>query len=130
MQQKRSKSPMRFSYSKQYSSTGSSDHHQLSVEDSPRSPQIVYSKPPLTYDSTTNHNKLQSSPSRNIYEPRSPGYIVAQDLLRKSPKSPKKFVFDAVSPRCLEDGKYAHTQIMNKQFQFRGYLFREWKNQI
>lgn len=127
MQQKRSKSPMRFSYSKQYSSTGSSDHHQLSVEDSPRSPQIVYSKPSPTYDPTTIHSKIPSSPSRIVYEPRSPVYTTVfepHEKPRKSPKSPKKFVFDAVSPRCDPNGKYAHksSKPLNKQFQF-GILF-------
>lgn len=105
-QQKRSKSPMRFSYSKQYSSTGSSDHQQLSVEDSPRSPKIIYSKPSPTYDPAASQ-KMPTSPSRTFFEPRSPSYSPYEPPAspRKSPNSPKKFVFDAVSPRCRSNGK-------------------------
>lgn len=76
------------------------DYTYYGVDDSCRSPKITYSSSnqddmPTTVDGTEN---------RKYFEERSPKYLYDQSP-RKSPKSPRHFVFDAVSPRVETMGK-------------------------
>lgn len=118
---KRSKSPMKFSFSNQYGSTGSDQQQQqLGVEETPRSPKIIYSKPSPTYD--PNASDGIATPSSSGFDTRSPKYLPYehQSSPRKSPQSPSKFVFDAVSPRHESIGN------MSQSFMFFFLLFIDY----
>lgn len=72
------------------------------VDDAPRSPKITYSSTNQDGSISTSGNDGACS---NYYEERSPKYHYDHQSPRKSPKSPRHFVFDAVSPRAEGMGK-------------------------
>lgn len=93
--QKSPKSPQNFSYGSKVS-----DAQYFHLEEPPRSPKITYSTPSPTSNkmaSVTDNSGIMS-PSTGYFEQRSPKYVQHQT-------SPRKFVFDAVSPRRESIGK-------------------------
>lgn len=77
------------------------DYTYYGVDDACRSPKITYSSSHQDDNMSTSGNGAEA---RNYYEERSPKYLYDQSP-RKSPKSPRHFVFDAVSPRAETTGK-------------------------
>lgn len=78
------------------------------MEDPQRSPKIVYSTPSSNRDSTSGiggdecliHSNNTTPSSGYFEQSRSPQFSTYDHHSpRKSPKSPRKFIFDAVSPR-------------------------------
>lgn len=72
----------------------------FSLEEPPRSPKITYSTPSPTSSKMACVADMpgNTSPSSGYFEQRSPKYLSHQS-------SPRKFVFDAVSPRRESIGK-------------------------
>lgn len=82
-----------------------------STDDSPRSPKITYTTPPASANSVqkieSENESSTTTPSSGYYEPKSPQYTpYDHHSPRKSSESPRKFVFDAVSPRRESIGLY------------------------
>lgn len=84
-----SKSPQNFTYGSK-----ASDAQFFGLEEPPRSPKITYSTPSPTSHQAKSVADMtgNTSPSSGYFEQRSPKYLSHQS-------SPRKFVFDAVSPR-------------------------------
>lgn len=72
------------------------------VDDAPRSPKITYSSTNQDGSITNSNNVIDHN---SYYDDRSPKYFYDHQSPRKSPKSPRHFVFDAVSPRTESIGK-------------------------
>ncbi|XP_031638454.1 uncharacterized protein LOC116350696 isoform X2 [Contarinia nasturtii] len=84
--QRSPKSPQKFTYGPKVA-----EPQYFSLEEPPRSPKITYSTPSPTSSKMADISG-NVSPSSGYFEQRSPKYLSHQS-------SPRKFVFDAVSPR-------------------------------
>lgn len=85
------------------------DSQYFSLEEPPRSPKITYSTPSPTstkMPSVTDNISSNVSPSSGYFEQRSPKFLSHQT-------SPKKFVFDAVSPRRETIGMFCANLIFH-----------------
>lgn len=90
--QRSPKSPQKFTYGQKVA-----ESQYFSLEEPPRSPKITYSTPSPTSSKMADISG-NVSPSSGYFEQRSPKYLSHQS-------SPRKFVFDAVSPRRESIGK-------------------------
>lgn len=93
--QKSPKSPNKFNFGSK-----TSEAQYFSLEEPPRSPKIIYSTPSPTSTKVACVADISgnTSSSTGYFEQRSPKYLSHQS-------SPRKFVFDAVSPRHDAIGK-------------------------
>lgn len=104
------KSPRKLAYSSNISNSNCNDtnakydYSYCGADDAPRSPKITYSQ--SNQDGTVTSGNGAAAGS--YYEERSPKYLYEHQSPRKSPKSPRHFVFDAVSPRAEPSGKLIH----------------------
>lgn len=99
--QKSPKSPQKFTYgTKTTDAQYFNEMQHFSLEEPPRSPKITYSTPSPTSSKMACVANMtgNTSPSSGYFEQRSPKYLSHQS-------SPRKFVFDAVSPRRESVGK-------------------------